>query len=99
MATEFKDKERGVRFTLPEKINVRDQLRYFDALASDDVSDLERYWMAAVSIIQDWECEKLPDIDKADLEKIYDLDVTGIVIWTGTTVLNHMNRTEGTPKN
>ena len=98
MTAEFKDKERGVRFTLPEKINVRDQLRYFDGLADDEVSDLERYWLAAVAIIQDWECEKLPDRN-IDLGELHDIDVTGIVIWTGTTVLNYMNRSEGTPKN
>lgn len=96
---EFSNKERGVRFTLPDRITVRDQLHYFSVM-SDGVTleTMERYWEAAKVLIENWECKKLPNIE-TDLGSVFDDKITAVVLWSGAQVMNYMSGLGTVPKN
>jgi hypothetical protein len=92
-------KQEGVRFTVPDKITVRQQLAYFSAATGLDPSKrLERNWSGAKTLIEEWECELIPDKD-VNLDELYSLEETNIVIWVGNKVYAHMVSLEETPKN
>ena len=96
---EFSNKERGVRFTLPDSITVRDQLHYYGVIAESLTLDTyERYWEGAKLLIENWECKKLPDI-QVDLGEINDPKITTLVLWVGTQVLTHMGDLGAVSKN
>ena len=96
---EFSNKERGVRFTLPDKITVRDQLHYYGVMAESLTLDTyERYWEAAKLLIENWECKRLPDL-QTDLGETDDPKITTIVLWTRTQVLTHMGDLGAVSKN
>ena len=92
-------KQEGIRFTVPDKITVRQQLAYFSIVTSiDESAALERRWEGAKYLIGEWECELIPDKD-VSLDDLYSLEETSILIWAGTQIVNHMNSLEETPKN
>jgi hypothetical protein len=92
-------KQEGVRFTVPDKITVRQQLAYFSTIAGIDQSErFERRWESAKTMIEEWECELIPDKD-VSLDEMYSLDQTNILIWVGNQVVNYLNSLEETPKN
>lgn len=96
---EFADEERGVRFTLPDKITVRGQLRYFGALNDPELEgSYERYWEAAKALIENWKCKLVPDIN-IDLDKITDPEITGVILWAGRQVMAHFGELEKVSKN
>ncbi len=96
---EFSNKERGVRFTLPDSITVRDQLHYYGVIAESLTLDTyERYWEAAKLLIENWECKKLPDIH-ADLGELNDPKITTMILWVGTQVLTHIGDLDSVSKN
>jgi hypothetical protein len=92
-------KQEGVRFTVPDKTTVRQQLAYFSVVSGiDEAQTLERRWEGAKTLIEEWECELIPDKD-VELDELYSLEQTNILIWAGTKVVLHMNSLEETPKN
>ena len=96
---EFANKKSGVRFTLSDKITVRDQLHYYGVMAESLTLDTyERYWEAAKLLIENWECKRFPDMH-ADLGEINDPKITTIILWTGTQVLTHMGDLGAVSKN
>jgi len=96
---EFANKERGVRFTLPEKITVRNQLLFYSLIGESEGPDkYEGYWAAAKMLIEDWECKRLPETN-VDLGKIEDPKITSIILWVGTQVLSYMANLGDVSKN
>ncbi len=96
---EFSNEERGVRFTLPDSMTVRDQLGFFAAVSNaEEISTFESYWEAAKTLIEDWECDALPDIG-VDLGEVHDSKITSIILWVGTQALNHMSELGAVSKN
>ena len=92
-------KQEGIRFTIPDKITVRQQLAYFSIVTSVGVSErLEGNWEGARSLIDEWECELIPDKD-VSLDELHNIDQTNLLIWVGTQAIKHMNSLEETPKN
>lgn len=96
----FDNDKLGVHFTLPDKVTVRDQLAYFSNAGLAHGKQLfERFWLGAVSIIQNWKCDLIPDIEKFDLDAATDPNITNIVIWVGMRVKEHMDSLDDIPKN
>ena len=96
---EFASQEFGVKFTVPDRPTVRQQLAWFGAAAGRDPSDLfVRYWEGAKTLIQSWECAALPDY-KVELDNISDPTQTNVIVWVAIQVRNHISAMEDLPKN
>ena len=96
---EYNDDELGVRLTIPDEIPVRQQLRYRSASAFYHRADAyERFWEGAKELIDEWECEALPD-KSVSLDEVTDPAVTDIIFWACNAVSGHLNRLGDVPKN
>ena len=93
----FKNKELKVSFELPDVINCRDQLRFFDATIGTRENELFiRMWEGAKALIEKWDCSYFDYKDSLDEET--DPRITRLVIWIGSEVSRHMNDLEKTEK-
>lgn len=96
---EFKSKQHKCKFTIPEKITVRQQLEYFSAIGGVwDKNTLTRWWIGATQLIQAWECKTMPDFN-VDIDEVSDPAITDIIVWAGTAVRGHINSLDEIPKN
>lgn len=96
---EYKNDGLSVRFIVPDKITVRQQLAYLsDVTAQRGNNQIEKMWIAARGLITEWECNDFPDMDM-DLDKTYDPRVTDILVWSALEVKKHINALENIPKN
>lgn len=96
----YENKALGISFEVPERFTVREQLAFRAAVASSaGESSYVRYWMAAQSVIKEWECELVPDMATLDLDAAEDSRVADVVQWTANTVAGHMLTLETPPKN
>ena len=109
---EFENERIGVSFTLPDEITVREQLRYkiamwirWEAQPDKDPSEwnelefYDRAWRAAKTVVKDWECEAIPDLDDFDMAESTDPKAANVVFWTCNAVSGHMNGLGQVPKN
>lgn len=88
----------SARFSVPDAITVKQQLRYMSAAVTAKL-DFERYWAGALVLMQDWSCDLIKDPHKLDLEKETDPRVTDVVIWAGWQVKQHVDQLGTLPKN
>ena len=95
---EFTRTNPSARFTVPDKITVRQQLQYFSEARVPGQPLFERFWLGARPLIIDWQCEIMPD-KNIDLETITDPDVTQVIIWAGIQVKTHIDSLENIAKN
>ena len=92
-------KREDCTFTIPDRPNVRQQMRYFSAAATVTPElRMERFWAGAVQLIEKWECEVIPDY-KVDIDSLTDPSQATIMIWAGMKVKEHMDNLEDMPKN
>ena len=95
---EFKNAKLGVTFRVPDHPTVRQQLAYFSEAGMARGSQMfERLWLGALTLMEDWECELLPD-PKVDLDGLTDPKVVQVLLWSGLNVEVHMNQLEEIPK-
>lgn len=96
---EFESKEFKTRFTVPDTVTVRHQLKFrgMAALAGGDV--YIRFWQAAKTIIDEWESEIIPDINEFDIDTSTDSRAVDVIQWTGELISAHMARIGIVPKN
>ena len=96
---EFKNDELGVSFTVPDRLTVRQQLAYFSQAGLAQRKEfIERLWLGAKNIIEDWKCDLIPDIE-FDLEKNTNTRVTQVIIWASLEVKKHFDALDDIPKN
>ena len=87
----YENEELGVSFSLPERFTVRENLNFrghLGRVASD--SAFIRYWVAALPIIEDWQCALIPDPAALDMDTETDARIADIVQWTANSVAGHM---------
>src|SRR3990172_11722839 len=97
---EYKNDHPKVRFTVPDKPTVRQQLEYLGEATTIGGKDLFlALWRSALILIEDWECKLIPDPHKLGLEKANDLKVTEVITWTGMRVREFVNSLNEVPKN
>lgn len=95
---EFKNEDLKVRFTVPDKPNVRQQLQYWGAVASLGEEDLFlALWRGAKTLIQEWHCETMKKLDE-DLDKTTELKQTEVIMWVGMRVREFVISLENVPK-
>ncbi len=88
----FENQDLGVSFDLPDKITVGDQLRYKGRVYRNgaEIEDIYvRYWYGARGMVQNWQCEVLPDAN-ADIETLDNRNAADVIFWTGNVVAGHM---------
>lgn len=89
----------GCSFTIPDTLTVRQQLRYSGTVILYDVHDnLIRLWDGAKMLIEDWECEVIPDYEALDIEKETDPEIARIVAQVGLFAWGHMESLKGIEK-
>ena len=93
---EFERQNPSARFVVPDRVTVRQQLAYFSA--GLNAPPLERFWVAAVPLITEWECELFPD-PAASIDDVSDPRITQILTWAGIEVKRHIDALEVIPKN
>ena len=95
-----REDEPKVRFTVPDRPSVRQQLQYLGAGVSAGGSDFFlSLWRGALVLVDEWECEIIPNPRKLDLNKADDLKITEVVTWVGMRVREFVNSLDNVPKN
>lgn len=97
--TEYRNDGLGARFTLPDRLTVRQQLAYYSSRLTTGPEDVfAAQWRGALALMEGWTCELLSDPAGADLDALTDPRITGLVLWAGTTVSAHVRELEAVPK-
>jgi len=94
----FEHVKPSARFTVPDRITVRQQLQYFSEASIGDAPVFLRLWQGAVPLIEEWTCEVMPDKD-VDLNSITDPNVTLVLVWAGLEVKKRIEGMNDLPKN
>lgn len=94
----------GVSFTLQDTYNIRAQLAYKQRLFAGLTRESEddnyiRLWRGAVPLLEDWQCELIPDPAALDVDKEDNPFIADIVFYVGNVVWSHMDRLGQVPKN
>ena len=84
---EFKNKDHGLKFSVPDTITVRQQLAYLDRTVGHE--SMGR-WLGAIGLIEDWKCKLVPDVHKLDVDAVNSFDVTGLMYFVGKVVEAHI---------
>lgn len=96
----YENEALGVAFELPDKITVRQQLRFRSAIAFSGESGVyERYWTGALQLMTDWTCERWPDARAIDLDGDDDPAVVDLIQYVGNVTAVHMLELRSVPKN
>ena len=95
---EFTRTNPSARFTVPDKVSVRQQLEYFSEARVPNRPVFERLWLGAVPLIAEWQCDIFPD-HQTNLDDVSNPDVTNLLIWAGVKVKEHIDSLENIPKN
>lgn len=101
---EFENERLGVKMVLPDKLTIRQNLAFRSAAAISFGTPklFEAYWEATVPIIEEWECELIPDPAMVNLDDADDPDgarKASIMQWTGNTAVGHIGAIGAVPKN
>lgn len=90
----------SARFTVPDKLTIRKQLRYASAVAGSERDELvERYFDGAKLLVEDWTCEKYPKLFEINLDEATDPEIGDLIIWVSMAVRTHVANLESLPKN
>lgn len=99
---EYKSERLGVKFELPDKLTVAQQLSFRSALfLSADRDKFRRFWDGAVELIvpNSWESEVIPDYKAVNLDEETDGRMVDIIHFVGTTTAGHLAAIGAVPKN
>lgn len=91
----------GLRLTVPDRLTVRQQLEYRSLVAFGSKKDMyARFWDGARHIIEEWDCDRLPDMN-VSLDEIDDPEAADIIFAACNAVAGHLDRleAEAVPKN
>ena len=101
----FENEKLKCRFSLPDPLRMRHVEAYEkardEARAAGAQFGPAINWIGAVALIEDWECEALPDPEKLTPEALDDVHgaVLRIVMWVGGQVVSHVMEELFIPKN
>ena len=90
---EYSNDDFGVSFSIPDKLTIRQQLRFRSESAfSSNADKLERFWFGAQELIQDWECERIPNPREVDLATETDPKIVDVINYVASVTAGHMMR-------
>ena len=85
---------------MPDVITVRKQLEYTGVISFSGSRDrIVKWWDAAKTLIDEWECEEIEDYEAFDLDKSTNPEHARIIGWAATIVWQHMITLKDVPKN
>jgi hypothetical protein len=94
---EYTNEKLGCSFTLPDKVTVRQQLRYYAAVTTErDEPTQVQMWAGVGVLAEDWKCEALPD-PKTSMDDMTNPVQARIVAWAGLAVFRHVDSLEDVP--
>lgn len=89
----------GVKFNTPEKPSVFQIVAYDSArFGANGAPPILVLWEMAKALIEDWECEALPD-PQADLKAVTDARAARVIEWAGIQVSAWRRSLDEIPKN
>ena len=95
----YRNEVLDISFSVPDALTVRKQLRYHSLSGyRGDGGRLEDLWKGALELIEDWKCPLVADPKALDPAQGTDPGVATVMIWTGSTVWQHVNQLEAVPK-
>ena len=87
-----------IRFVIPDRPTVRQQMAYFsEATGTNSTTHLERLWLGARTLIQEWECDLFKH--DVDLDDVNDPQITDAMLWVAVQVRGYLNKLNELPKN
>ena len=96
---EYENEGLGVKFALPDTLTVRQQLLWRGGIALSGGSVFIRGWEGAKHLVEDWECEMIPDPLAFNLDDETDPAYADIVQYVANATYGHINDLEAVPKN
>ena len=97
---EYESENLGVKFSIPDELTIKDQLSFRSALwLSQDGERFARFWAGAQHLIDEWECELIPDRAALDLQTETNPAIADIVNYVGTRTAGHLAMIGAVPKN
>lgn len=88
---EYRSDALGVKFELPDRVTVRQQLAFRSRVAVVQPDEaFVAYWLAALGLLSDWECERVPDPAALNMDEAVEPAVADIVQYTANTAAAHM---------
>jgi hypothetical protein len=98
---EYSDETLGVKLTLPDEFTVIERLDFDERVllaAADGLNVYSRNWIGALPLLQEWECDLIPDPEALDMATETDPRVARLVRWVANTVAGHMIGLDDVPK-
>lgn len=83
----------GFSFDLPERLTVRQQLKIM-GLAAKGEPDYFGIFKAALPMLENWQCEILPDPAQLDIDKETNPKLTSLIYAVAMSIFVHANRAE-----
>lgn len=111
---EFHNEELGVKFTVPDRPTVFQQMAYQGSYLLMRFENIYwRNWVSALLLVGDWECETIPEPSMVFKERIAPDEAEGgiyldeetsptlaaIMMYVGNSVMIHVANLEDIPKN
>lgn len=97
---DFESEALGVKFSIPDAIPVRHQLLFRGGVWGRKGSDnFIRFWEGAKELVQNWECELIPDPQALDMDQETNPRIADIVQYVGITTAGHITDLGAVPKN
>lgn len=87
----YENEALGVAFALPEKPTVRQMLAFRSGiiLRQSPQDTIASYWEGFLALVQDWQCERLPDPQVVDLDAETSVKIADIIMWCANTAAGH----------
>lgn len=96
---EFDHSELGFKYSIPDKITVRQQLEYASIAGWQQAEDkIFKLWDAAKRLITTWESDLVPDVKKLDVDTETNPKVAAMITVVATDVWSHMLSLDRTEK-
>jgi hypothetical protein len=84
------NEELGVSFELPDSVTVREQLGFRERVFIIGEQDTySRYWAGVIPLLDNWQCELIPDPEAVDLDTETDVQIANIINWVANTAAGH----------
>jgi hypothetical protein len=96
---EYKNEQLGCSFSLPDELTIRQQLLLRTRVFRDESEDAYSQWWAGIlPLIEDWQCEEIPDPVAFDLDDSGTWQQGNIVQWVSNMAAGYVIELGEVPK-
>jgi hypothetical protein len=95
----YENEALGVSFSLPDELTIRQQLELRTRVFQDESDDAySRWWAGILPLIEDWQCEDIPDPAALDLDAPGTWQEGHIVQWVSNMAAGYVTDLGTVPK-